>query len=71
MRQSYICDQCGVESHVDLGEDANFYEAVRRIRSDHHKWSPECATTKVQISNAVDPVRRYYVELGASKHNEL
>lgn len=63
MRQSYICDKCEVESHVDLGDDPNFYEAVKSIRDDHHKWSPECTATKVQIPDIDDPIRRYYIEL--------
>lgn len=63
MKRSYICDKCGVESHVNLGDNPNFYEAVKGIRDDHYKWSPECAATKVQIPDVDDPIRRHYIEL--------
>lgn len=48
-RQSYLCEDCGVESHVDYDEDAVIYGNIEAIRADHRKWSPECAGDLAKI----------------------
>src|SRR5688500_1673658 len=42
-RQEFSCERCGVESHINLDSYGSVYENCERIRTDHQKWSPECA----------------------------
>lgn len=54
MRQEYLCDACGVESHVYLDEDEGVWSAVEKIKADHRKWSPEC-TGEPRVLVAIAP----------------
>lgn len=44
MRQEFICEHCGVESHVNLprGLDEDALVVLEMIAAEHKKWSPEC-----------------------------
>lgn len=41
-RREFLCEQCGVESHVFLADSDDVYSGVQAIRDEHKKWSPEC-----------------------------
>jgi len=41
-RQEYLCDDCGVESHVFIEEGVTILDFLSEIMDDHNKWSPEC-----------------------------
>lgn len=43
MRQEYLCEECGLESHVDLDSSQGVYANCEEIQRDHKKWSPECS----------------------------
>lgn len=51
MRQEYICDECGLESHVDLarGHDEDALKVLEIVNKDHNKWSPECGATAERV----------------------
>ena len=40
--QSYLCEKCGVESHVYYEEGEDVISVVHKIEDDHAKWSPLC-----------------------------
>jgi len=40
--QGYVCDKCGVESHVYYQEEIEKEFIQQLVESDHQKWSPEC-----------------------------
>ena len=42
MRQEYLCEKCGVESHVSLHENDDVWGVAQAIFVDHSKWSPNC-----------------------------
>lgn len=42
MRVEYVCEKCGVESHVYAEDAADVWDVAQKIRVDHRKWSPEC-----------------------------
>lgn len=42
MRQEFVCERCGVESHIYLDSDESVYVSCEKIRKEHEKWSPEC-----------------------------
>lgn len=41
-RQEFLCNECGLESHVDLDPSADVYTNCQLIKANHQKWSPEC-----------------------------
>lgn len=41
-RQEFLCNECGLESHVDLDPSADVYTNCELIKVNHQKWSPEC-----------------------------
>jgi hypothetical protein len=43
MIQEFICDKCGLESHVHIGEHEDVMTVVHKIEAEHKKWSPECS----------------------------
>lgn len=42
MRVEFICERCGLESHVEIAKDESVYVGCEAIRANHAKWSPEC-----------------------------
>ena len=51
MRQEFLCEDCGVESYVDLprGLDEDALEVFEMIATEHNKWSPECDAANDRI----------------------
>lgn len=41
-RQEFLCDECGLESHIDLNPTDDVYTNCQLIKANHQKWSPEC-----------------------------
>ena len=41
-RQEFVCNECGLESYVDLDPSADVYTNCELIKANHQKWSPEC-----------------------------
>ena len=40
--QSYVCDECGLQSHITYSEREGVISGIHKIQADHKKWSPEC-----------------------------
>jgi hypothetical protein len=55
-RQEYICDECGLESHVKFKESAGIIYVVHLIADDHKKWSPECKCPVDRLRCVQSPV---------------
>jgi hypothetical protein len=41
-RTEFLCDRCGVESHVFIDKGEDVYSGCQKIVAEHEKWSPEC-----------------------------
>lgn len=59
-RQEYLCDECGLESHVYYNDLSYLLEVVNLIDADHKKRSPKCSTpvSRLRIINELVPLRK-------------
>lgn len=54
MIQQFICDKCGLESHVHITEGEDVMSAVHKIEDEHKKWSPECTNNYRELRVILD-----------------